>query len=538
MLNQSVGTESSQRSFPFVLHAGMSNCLIKFYRPLLALRLWRSGYRALVTAMVTGGLVYPQLPIKPALAEATAYCQLSVEEVSETDNLRQAAFKGGQDAQKRYKERLAEYADRLRQCRSRTWPQNQAIWLRLYPCDIQEGVLEAVLDRIVARGYNQVYVEAFYDGQVLLPEAENKSPWPSAVRIPGSEKVDLLAEAIKKGHERGLKVYAWMFSMNFGYVYSQRSDRQQTLARRANGQTSISESSKDTETDIKAAEGDVSKVFIDPYHPQVRRDYMLVLNAILQRKPDGVLFDYIRYPRSTGAASVVSKVQDLWIYGEAAQQTLYQRALNQKGRELIRRYVTKGFISGGDVDEINALYPKESEPMWQGRNPNSSKALQSVAQLQSELWYLSVAHAVQGVVDFLTLAGQPVQRQGIPAGAVFFPGANKAVGQGGFDSRLQAWDRFPGSMEWHPMAYANCGDKNANCIIEEIQRVLNMAPKGTQVIPALAGTWGASIKSRPSLEAQMLAIRRAFPQINGVSHFAYSWQEPEADRDRKYCQQQ
>jgi hypothetical protein len=158
-----------------------------------------------------------------------------------------------------------------------------------------------------------------------------------------------------------------------------------------------------------------------------------------------------------------------------------------------------------------------------------------VSQLQADLWYFSVAHVVQGIIDFVNLAAAPVQQQGIPAGAVFFPGGNKSVGHGGFDSRLQPWDRFPSSMEWHPMAYGNCGSNNTRCIVEEIQRVLSMAPPGTQVIPALAGTWGGSLKNRPPLEAQMEAIRRAFPQINGVSHFAYSWQEPEADRDRKFC---
>lgn len=484
--------------------------------------------------MLTTSAVSPYLSSQEVRAQSNPYCQLTVQEVTEIDGIRQAAFQGDQNAQTRYKAIVAEQTERLRDCRNRNWPQNQAIWLRLYDCDALPGVLEGVLDRIVARGYNQVYVEYFYDGQVLLPPSQNRSPWPSAVRGSGLENVDLLAEAIQKGHERGLKVYAWMFTMNFGYTYAQRADRQQALARKGNGATSLDALSGDSETDIKAAEGDVSKVFIDPYSPQARQDYMEIVNAALSRRPDGVLFDYVRYPRQTGAASVASKVQDLWIYGDAALSTLYQRALNQKGRKLIERYLAQGFISARDVDTADNLYPGEGEPMWQGRGPNAAKAVASVGQLQGDLWYLTVAHAVQGILDFLSMASGPVQRQGIPAGAVFFPGGNKSVGQG-FDSRLQPWDRFPSSMEWHPMAYANCGVNNTGCIVEEIQRVLSFAPPGTKVIPALAGNWGESIKNRPSLEMQMQSIRRAFPQITGVSHFAYSWQEPEADRDRKMC---
>lgn len=498
------------------------------------LKTWLPRYPALLAAMLTTNVIGTYLSSQEVRAQTDPYCQSTVQEVIEIDGIRDAAFRGDKNAQARYKQLVAEKAKRLQDCRLRNWPQNQAIWLRLYDCDARPGVLEAVLDRIVARGYNQVYVEYFYDGQVLLPVSQNRSPWPSAIRSPGLENVDLLSEAIQKGRERGLKVYAWLFTMNFGYTYGIRPDRQMALARQGNGATSLDILNGETEMDIKVAEGDVSKVFIDPYSPLARQDYLEIVKAALARRPDGVLFDYVRYPRQTGSASVVSRVQDLWIYSNASITSLYQRALNQKGRELIRRYLSQGFISAADVDAVNKLYPNEEEPMWQGRAPNTAKARMSVGQLQGDLWYLSVAHAVQGILDFLAIAVSPVQRQGIPAGAVFFPGANKPVGEG-FDSRLQPWDRFPSWMEWHPMAYANCGVNNTSCILEEIQRVMSFAPPGTKVIPALAGNWGESIKNRPSLEVQMQAIRRAFPQITGVSHFAYSWQEPEADRDRKFC---
>lgn len=54
------------------------------------------------------------------------------------------------------------------------------------------------MDRIVNRGYNQVYLEVFYDGQVLLPATANPTAWPSVIRTPGAENIDILATAIKK----------------------------------------------------------------------------------------------------------------------------------------------------------------------------------------------------------------------------------------------------------------------------------------------------------------------------------------------------
>jgi hypothetical protein len=194
----------------------------------------------------------------------------------------------------------------------------------------------------------------------------------------------------------------------------------------------------------------------------------------------------------------------------------------------------------GDVQAADQLYPQELEPMWQGRTPPPlplpDQPLASAAErqplLQWELWQLAVAHAMQGILDFVAVAAWPAQQQGIPAGVVFFPEGNQTLGQG-YDSRLQPWDRFPSSLEWHPMSYATCG--NTSCITAQIRRVLSAAKPGTQVIPALAGKWGQSVSNRPSLELQMMAIRQVAPQLKGVSHFAYSWQNPDHDQNRKFC---
>jgi hypothetical protein len=507
---------------------------MNFVRSLWILVQNQKSFRCVLTIALLSNLLNFAGGSQPAQAQRMVFCHLSPEAIAQKENLRKAAFNGSNKAQKQYQSLLKEHGERLRKCRNQTWPQNQAIWIRLYPCDARQGELDAVLDRIVNRGYNQVYVEAFYNGRVLLPAAENNTPWPSTIRTPGSEKVDLLAQAIRKGKERGLGVYAWMFSMNFGYTYAQQTDRRWTLAKNGFGATSLSAKiTAGLGTDLGSV--NIDEVFIDPYNPQARQDYFQMAQAIARRRPDGMLFDYIRYPRGTGADSVASKVQQLWIYGDAAQRALYQRALNNKGQEIIRRYLSRGYITPGDITTIDRLYPKEGEPLWQGRNPGKTgkaSLAQRHATLQWELWQLSVAHALQGVLDFLSLAASSARQQGIPAGAVFFPEGNQAVGQG-FDSRLQPWDRFPSSFEWHPMSYATCG--NAGCIASQVQRVLSQARAGTQVKPVLAGIWQQPITNRPPLEVQMQALRRFSSQIKSVSHFAYSWQEPQSDRDRKFC---
>jgi len=467
----------------------------------------------------------PVFAHKTADAEVTSYCHTSPVEAKEKESLRLQALKGNKQAQARYKQLAQKHGQKLQQCRNGHWLKTQAIWLRLYPCDLQPGAIDQIMDRLVNRGYSHVYVEYFYDGQVLLPSANNPTVWPSIIRARGAEKVDLLSQAIQRGQARGLKVYAWMYTMNFGYNYATIASKEPAIARNGKGQTSL-----------YVVDGS-SQVFVDPYSKIAQKDYYQMVLEGLRRRPDGMLFDYVRYPRQTGQDSIATKVTDLWLYSQATQQALFKRSQNYKGLDLMRRFLGKGFITAADVQDVDKIYPQEREPLWQGRNP----AIDASAivppelkqpQLQMDLWQLAVAHAMQGILDFVNLAAYPAQQQGVSTGAVFFPGGNQKVGQG-YDSRLQPWDRFPNTMEWHPMSYANCG--RTNCIAQEVERVLSMAPPGTRVIPALAGTWGKSVSNRPSLEAQMQALKPFASRIQGVSHFAYSWQFPEHDGDRKFC---
>ena len=471
-------------------------------------------WRKITSGIAIGVTAIAQLGLPAANAQSGAYCRATPDAIAQKELLRQRATNGDGDAKIAYQAFIKAQGDRLAQCRRQTWPRTQAIWLRLHPCDARPGELDKVLDHIVNKGYNEVYVEVFYDSRVLLPAADNPTPWISVVRSRGAENVDLLADAIQKGRQRGLKVYAWLFTMNFGYAYGVRPDRQNTLARNGRGQDS---------TEIVP---DGSQVFIDPYSRQAQIDYYQLLQSVLKRRPDGVLFDYIRYPRGSGTGSVASNVRDLWIYGEASQQTLLQRAKNNQGRELIQRFLRQGRITSGDVSAVRRRYPNESGPQWQNRRSGN---------LQAALWQLTVAHAAQGVLDFLKFSTNTIMRENIPAGAVFFPSANKPVGNSGFDSRLQPWDSFSPALEWHAMAYSICGN-SADCIVMEVRRVLNQASAQTRVVPALAGVWGETYQGHISLEAQMQALRQQVPQLQAVSHFAYSWQEQEIDRQRKFCE--
>jgi hypothetical protein len=430
-----------------------------------------------------------------------------------------------------YQSALQQWQQALKTCREQSAFPVQAVWLRLHACDGPH--MPEIFDRIQMRGYNRVYLETLYDGRILLPAAANSTPWQSVANLQGQEKQDLLAEAIAAGRARGMQVYAWKHALNVGYAYGVRPDREPVLARNGQGKTSL-----DLLPDPNTPTGEV-QAFADPNHPQIREDLQQAIAATLQRQPDGVLLDYIRYVRQTGGASIATTVRDLWIYGEASR-TAFLAAVPTPQREVRERFLTQGFVTATDIAPLlppspaatnaNAPRTKSNQLAVRPRPPAAELARQQ-ALWQDRLWQESIDFAQTAIVDFLTVVGNPVTQAGLPVGAVFFPGGNQAIGRG-FDSRLQPWHRFDRQWQWHPMSYARCG--TADCIVEEVARVMAEAD-GVEVAPVLTGQWGQAFDGRPALEDQMRAIAQRFPQIRSVSHFAFAWQEPAWDRARQTC---
>ncbi|MFS8882037.1 hypothetical protein NW849_01375, partial [Synechococcus sp. R55.3] len=258
---------------------------------------------------------------EPAGSLLNAFCQQPPAEVARKSQLRQQANRSDV-AWAEYAQILDEHRAALIACRSQRWPQIQAIWVRLHPCDANPGVLDQVFDQVVNLGYNRVFIETFYDGRSILPDGAG-GIWPSL-----QPNADLLDLALKAARRRGLSAYAWVFSLNFGYSYGQRPDRQVALARNGRGITTV----LDPATALSEDLGSPGEVFVDPFHPLARRDFAELVRRILQRQPDGILFDYIRYPRGSGGSSVAATVRDLWIHGEAARKAYLDLAENPAGR--------------------------------------------------------------------------------------------------------------------------------------------------------------------------------------------------------------
>ncbi len=450
-------------------------------------------------------LVAGALPAKSLRGNLT--CAPTPKEIGNKNKLRLQSTES-KTASQDYQSILQTHAQILNTCRNQSWLKTQAVWLRLYANDGNPLVLDDVLDRIVNRGYNQIMVEAFYDGRILLPVADNSTAWKSVLteavkegKLPAD--YDLLAEVIKKGRARGLKVYGWAFTLNFGYGYGELRDRTNVLARNGKGETSIAKSSFDPKS-AKIANGQAfyedayepDHLFADPYNSIARQDHAQAIAALAKRQPDGMLFDYVRYPNSFPRDSFVNQVEQLWIYSEASRQALLNRMGDVQSKELMSNYLD-------------------------GKSTDSG--------LAKILWENAADHAYQGVLSFLNFTTASLSAQRIPVGTIFFPSGNVRK-ENSFDARMQPWDRFPKDMQRHPMTYAICND--GKCVAQQVLSVVQQSPN-IQVCPVLAGTWAQSFGGHPSFEIQMEAIHSLLPQISCISHFVYAWSEPDSDRTRK-----
>ena len=319
---------------------------------------------SLAIAAILASAMNLALPTQAQSQSYPLYCQQSTSEISIKNASRKASLTGDTTAQTRYGELVATHAKTLTNCRRQNDFKTEGIWLRLYPCDARPGAVEEILDNIMNRGYNEVFVETFFNGQVLLPVNQNSTAWRSVMAGSGQENVDLLREVITKGRARGLKVTSWLFALNVGTEYVQKSGKQGTIARNGKGQTTIE---TNLESRAKNATFNPDQAFADPYHPVLRKDFLALVEQVVKYQPDGIVFDYIRYQKGNGPESVATMVKDLWVYGEASQLGLMQRATNNRGKELILRYLKAGKI-GADRKSTRL----NSSHVSQSRMPSSA----------------------------------------------------------------------------------------------------------------------------------------------------------------------
>ncbi|NJN61861.1 MAG: family 10 glycosylhydrolase [Coleofasciculaceae cyanobacterium RL_1_1] len=141
--------------------------------------------------------------------------------------------------------------------------------------------LDLALTRLADLQFNTVYPTVWNWGYTLYPSAVAEATYGIAIDPhPGLRRRDMLAEAVDRGHELGLRVIPWF---EFGFQAPSDSELAQLhpdwLTQKADGSLTM-------------MEGEHERVWLNPFNPEVQQFILdLVVELVENYDIDGIQFD-------------------------------------------------------------------------------------------------------------------------------------------------------------------------------------------------------------------------------------------------------
>ncbi len=385
----------------------------------------------------------------------------------------------------------------------------KGLWIRPYRGDLSGLHVLEVLDNAQTMGITEIYVEAFQAGKLQYKSPSGVFPLataepagkPSADQPAAGQDIQLLEVYSREARRRGMKVYAWLHTLNFGQAYGEAHPDQ--LVRDGWGRMS------------GAAEKQSWRV--SPSHPEVRRRLNLMAWELASSGlVDGIQLDYIRYPvrLKDGDVDPSPDPRNFWGYSASQFQSFF--AENPAyDTDAMRTFLSAG--SAGDGREAEYL----------------------------DVWKHWLTREIEELIG-----GMRQRTEGrIRLSMAFFPNYYFHVN----DTRLQDAKRwFHLFDDLSPMCYSYYldtypgpyGDYNINRELEEVEAGLSRLPAGKR--PALVPTLVEDAPGTPStaslhhriLREQIAYLRGrmldgAYPSLAGLAFFTYGWLFPEHETRRK-----
>ena len=376
----------------------------------------------------------------------------------------------------------------------------RGLWIRPYRGDLSGLHVLEVLDNAQSQGITEIYVEAFHNGTLHYKSPSNLFPLATPATASAPE-VELLKVYSREARRRGMKIYAWLHTLNFGQAYGEANPDQ--LVRDGFGNTS------------GASEKQSWRV--SPSHPEVRRRLNLMAWELASSgMVDGVQLDYIRYPvrLKDGDVDPSADPRNFWGYSAQQMQTFF--AENPPyDTDAMRTFLTTGTAPDGrDVEYL-------------------------------DVWKRWLAQEIEELIG-----GIRQRTQGrIRLSMAFFPNYYFHVN----DSRLQESKRwFYLFDDLSPMCYSYYldtypgpyGDYNINRELEQVEEGLAQLParERPELVPTLVedapGTPASASLHHRIFREQIAYLRGrmldgAYPSLTGLAFFTYGWLFPEHETRRK-----
>lgn len=368
----------------------------------------------------------------------------------------------------------------------------KGLWVRPYRRDATALDVLEVMDNAQSLGITDLFVETFRGG---------RTSYRGNPTFPSRYPEDLLEVYVKEGHRRGIKIHAWLHTLDFGPDWA-----------KAHPDTLVLDGFGNTSNSTERGSSRVS-----PALPEVRQEIGGLIDDVAARGADGVMLDYLRYPSRLKGDDVDETPDPRNFFGYNPRQFEgIMRRHPELATEEARAFLASGILAREEQrDELLAR--------WK-------------AALSEDLEEL-IAHAKAHANSKLLL------------GAAYFPDYYFHR----HDSRVQESRRWAAQFDLlSPMCYQYYLDEYPGPFgTYTIHRALEIANDtigrmATDRLPLMMPSLSAEVPGTPvdatyhhrTLREQTAFLKgrvfdRAFPAIGGVAYFSYGWIFLDSEARRK-----
>ncbi len=189
----------------------------------------------------------------------------------------------------------------------------KGIWLR--PIEKTPALIEKTVERLYNAGFTDIFLETYYHGKTIYPSEHLRK---YGVRYQREEFIgfDPLEVWIEEAHKRNMKVHIWFETFYVGNENPQTTPNHVLSVYPMWSNKRFSD--YDSETPVSSL-SEHNGYFLDPANIQVQEYLLGLIDEIITKyHPDGINFDYIRYPQTVDASYPNYKNSN-WGYTKAAR---------------------------------------------------------------------------------------------------------------------------------------------------------------------------------------------------------------------------
>jgi uncharacterized lipoprotein YddW (UPF0748 family) len=213
------------------------------------------------------------------------------------------------------------------------------------------GAIQSMVDEIASHHYNAIAVHARFRGDATYLPNRVSARYPNAEpRSPHAGDVDVLAEFVARGHERGLKVFAYVNTHLVTEGSASPTDPNHVVNAHPDWRTYAYNGGAPT---VQTTAEDGEGLWLEPALPEVQRYLADIVGDIASNYAiDGVVLDRIRYPQT----AFTRENRDFGYHPEAIER--FNRRYHKEGVPSPRDADWIEFRQQAVTDAVAAIYAR------------------------------------------------------------------------------------------------------------------------------------------------------------------------------------